>query len=103
LYLLQLSFDVVVDDEEEKKRRRRMIMMSLSFSVAAIAVKISYLRRLLGRKICFVCLFHWVLRHNDTGLMASFQLYWWRKTLPCIISDTNRQLSRTATFHKLAG
>jgi hypothetical protein len=30
--------------------------------------------------------------------MVRFQLYWWRKTsgaLPCIISGTNRHLSRT--------
>ena len=32
------------------------------------------------------------------GYLATFQLYWWRKTLgapPCIISGTNWHLSRT--------
>jgi hypothetical protein len=43
----------------------------------------------------FVCLFDWVLR---IGHMATFQLYWWRKTsgaLPCINSGTNGHMSRT--------
>jgi hypothetical protein len=45
----------------------------------------------------FVCLDFTSHRHSICH-MATFQLYWWRKTsgtLPCIILGTNGQLSRT--------
>jgi hypothetical protein len=64
-----------------------------------------------GQEFCFdilnrnydnlYCSFFGVLRHIDTvsiGHIATFQLYWWRKTsgaLPCIISGTDGHLSRT--------
>jgi hypothetical protein len=56
------------------------------------------LKTYLGLFVClFVCL-SFTSHLHSIGHLATFQLYWWRKTsgaLPCVISGTNEHLSRT--------